>query len=74
MEEVKRMVDGTTEMKQESLYKVVVNEEEQYALWPLAMVNSAGWSDAGKTGTKEECMTYVNEVWSDLTPRSLRLT
>lgn len=68
------MENGTTEIKQDSLYKVVVNEEEQYALWPFAMMNPVGWSDAGKNGTKEDCMAYVNEVWSDLTPRSLRGT
>ncbi|KQN99937.1 MbtH family protein [Paenibacillus sp. Leaf72] len=53
-------------------YKVVVNGEEQYAIWPLHLSNPEGWSNAGKSGTKEECLAYVKEVWSDLTPLSLR--
>ncbi|URN93688.1 MAG: MbtH family NRPS accessory protein [Candidatus Pristimantibacillus lignocellulolyticus] len=53
-------------------YKVVVNAEEQYALWPLHLHNPSGWSNAGKSGTKAECLTFVNEVWCDLTPLSLR--
>ncbi|ANY69320.1 antibiotic synthesis protein MbtH [Paenibacillus sp. BIHB 4019] len=53
-------------------YKVVVNVEEQYAIWPLHLNNPEGWSNAGKSGTKEECLAYVKEVWSDLTPLSLR--
>lgn len=62
------------ETRQEPLYKVVVNDEGQYALWPLAMVNPAGWSDAGKEGTKDDCMSFVKDVWNDLTPLSLRRT
>ncbi|MCR8656496.1 MbtH family protein [Paenibacillus endoradicis] len=56
----------------EENYKVVVNAEEQYALWPVHLHNPSGWSNAGKNGTKEECLAYVKEVWIDLTPLSLR--
>ena len=54
------------------MYKVVVNGEEQYALWPDHLNIPAGWQDAGKSGTREQCMAYVKEVWTDLTPLSLR--
>ncbi|MGW4298351.1 MbtH family protein [Streptomyces sp. NPDC004646] len=54
------------------LYKVVVNEEEQYSLWPDGQEAPLGWKPAGKTGTKEECMAYVKEVWTDMRPLSLR--
>jgi len=53
-------------------YKVVVNAEEQYALWPSHQQHPDGWSNTGKIGTKEECLSYVKEVWIDLTPQSLR--
>ena len=53
-------------------YKVVVNAEEQYALWPSTLHNPGGWRDAGKRGTKDECLDYVKEVWTDMTPLSLR--
>jgi len=53
-------------------YKVVVNHEEQYSIWPLERENSPGWNDAGKHGTREECLAYIEEVWTDMRPRSLR--
>ncbi len=53
-------------------YKVVINHEEQYALWPSQLANPAGWRDAGKSGSKEECLAYVKMTWTDLTPLSLR--
>lgn len=55
-----------------TIYKVVVNHEEQYSLWPADRENPAGWRDAGKQGTKAECLAYVKEVWTDMRPLSLR--
>jgi MbtH protein len=55
-----------------TLYKVVVNAEEQYSLWPADRENALGWRDAGKAGTKEECLAFVREVWTDMRPLSLR--
>ncbi len=55
-----------------TLYKVVVNHEEQYSIWPRDRENAPGWQDAGKIGTKEECLAYIKEVWRDMTPLSLR--
>jgi MbtH protein len=54
------------------IYKVVVNHEEQYSIWPADRENPLGWRDAGKTGTKGECLAYVKEVWTDMRPLSLR--
>jgi len=56
----------------DSLYKVVVNHEEQYSLWPAHRENAPGWRDAGKTGTREECLAHIKEVWTDMRPLSLR--
>jgi MbtH protein len=53
-------------------YKVVINHEEQYSIWPADRENPAGWRDAGKTGEKAECLTYIDEVWTDMRPLSLR--
>lgn len=55
-----------------STYKVVVNHEEQYSIWPAHRQNAPGWNDAGKTGTKQECLDYIKEVWTDMRPLSLR--
>lgn len=54
------------------IYKVVVNYDEQYSIWPADRENSLGWRDAGKSGFKEECLAYIKEVWTDMRPLSLR--
>ena len=56
----------------EPQYKVVLNHEEQYSIWPAERENALGWRDAGKTGTKDECLAYIKEVWTDMRPLSLR--
>jgi MbtH protein len=53
-------------------YKVVINHEEQYSIWFANRPNPLGWSDAGKTGLKQECLDYIKEVWKDITPLSVR--
>ena len=53
-------------------YRVVVNAEGQYALWFADREAPAGWDDAGKRGSKEECLAFVEEVWTDMRPASLR--
>ena len=57
---------------QDGQLKVVVNHEEQYSIWPIDRENAPGWRDAGKTGTKAECLDYINQVWTDMRPLSLR--
>lgn len=53
-------------------YRVVINHEAQYSIWPAERANPLGWTDGGKTGHKEECLAYINEVWTDMRPLSLR--
>ncbi len=55
-----------------TIYKVVVNQEEQYSIWPSDRENALGWRDAGKSGIKSECLNYIKEVWTDMRPLSLR--
>lgn len=55
-----------------TVYKVVVNAEEQYSVWPSGRDNPPGWHDNGKTGSKAECLSYIAEVWTDMRPLSLR--
>ena len=55
-----------------TLYKVVVNHEEQYSIWPADRENPLGWRDAGRSGSKAECLAYVKQVWTDMRPLSLR--
>jgi MbtH protein len=63
------MADDQLDM---TLYRVVVNFEEQFSIWPLNREMPAGWKDAGKQGTKPECLAYIQEVWTDLRPAHLR--
>jgi MbtH protein len=55
-----------------TIYKVVINHEEQYSIWPADRENALGWNDVGITGTKQEVMDYIKEVWTDMRPLSLR--
>jgi MbtH protein len=65
------MSTDATETPQ-AMYKVVINGEGQYSIWPADRDNPAGWNDAGKTGPKDECLAFVDEVWTDMRPLSLR--
>jgi len=53
-------------------YKVVVNHEEQYSIWPMGRENAPGWKDVDTTGSKADCLKYIDDVWTDMRPLSLR--
>ncbi|MFJ6790932.1 thioesterase domain-containing protein [Streptomyces angustmyceticus] len=53
-------------------YVVVVNDEEQYSVWFADRALPAGWTATGAQGTRQECLDHIEEVWTDLTPRSVR--
>jgi len=55
-----------------SVFKVVINDEEQYSIWPMARDDPPGWRDVGRSGSKDECLKYIDQVWKDMRPRSLR--
>ena len=52
-------------------YRVVINHEEQYSIWPADKKPPAGWRDVGKVGSRSECGVYIEEVWTDMRPLSL---
>jgi MbtH protein len=60
-------------MAAEQTFQVVVNDEEQYSIWPVEQEPPAGWHPAGFTGGRDECLAHVDEVWTDMRPRSLRI-
>jgi MbtH protein len=53
-------------------YKVVINHEEQYSIWPVDRENALGWNDVGINGPKQKCLDHIEEVWTDMRPLSLR--
>ena len=55
-----------------TIYKVVVNHEKQYSILPADRENPLGWKDAGKSGSKDNCLAFIEEVWTDMRPLSLR--
>lgn len=56
----------------DTIFVVVYNHEEQYSIWPAEREIPAGWQSAGKQGSKQECLDYIQEVWTDMRPLSLR--
>jgi MbtH protein len=60
------------EREDTTIYRVVVNHEEQYSIWAADRELPLGWKDVGKEGPKAECLQYIEEVWTDMRPLSLR--
>ncbi|MEU8814721.1 MbtH family NRPS accessory protein [Actinoplanes sp. NPDC048796] len=59
-------------MTDEQTYDAVVNDEEQYSIWPTDLPVPAGWREAGHRGSKADCLAYIGQVWTDMRPASLR--
>jgi MbtH protein len=55
-----------------TIYRAVVNHEEQYSIWPKTKELPPGWRDAGKEGPKADVLAFIDEVWTDMRPLSLR--
>lgn len=60
-------------MSDEETFRVVRNDEDQYSIWATDRDLPAGWHDAGFTGSKADCLAHVDQVWTDMRPRSLRV-
>lgn len=61
--------DGTTGA---DIKIVVVNDEEQYSIWFPDRPVPAGWRKVSEPGTEADCLAYIEQVWTDMRPRSLR--
>ena len=60
------------EAEDTTIYKVVINHEEQYSIWPADREPPLGWQEVGRQGLKAECLAYIKDVWTDMRPLSLR--
>ncbi|MGD1225766.1 MbtH family protein [Streptomyces krungchingensis] len=60
------------EQTDDRVYRVVLNDEEQYSIWAAERDLPAGWHAEGTEGTRQECLDRIEEVWTDLRPASLR--
>ena len=63
---------GYEEKEDTTVYKVVVNHEEQYSIWPADRELPLGWREIGKAGSRAECLAHIDEVWTDMRPASVR--
>jgi MbtH protein len=52
---------------------VLVNDEEQHSLWPAFAEIPVGWRVAYGEASRAACLDYVEQSWTDLRPRSLRV-
>jgi MbtH protein len=57
---------------EDTVFRVVVNHEEQYSIWPDYLEIPNGWREVGKAGKKQDCLEYIKEHWTDMRPLSLR--
>jgi len=51
----------------------VRNDEEQYSIWEQDRPIPAGWLATGVSGSREKCLEHIDQVWTDMRPRSLRV-
>ncbi len=58
--------------REDGVFRVLVNHEEQYSIWPDYKVVPAGWTDTGVIGDKKFCLAHIETVWTDMRPKSLR--
>lgn len=63
---------SSDEREDTTIYTAVVNHEEQYSIWPAARELPLGWMRVGNPGLKAEVLAYIEEVWTDMRPKSLR--
>lgn len=60
------------EQEDTTIYAVVVNDEEQYSIWPADRELPLGWRHEGTQGNKQTCLAHIEQVWTDMRPLSLR--
>ncbi|HEY8260416.1 MAG TPA: MbtH family NRPS accessory protein [Methylosinus sp.] len=58
--------------REDTIFRVVLNHEEQYSIWPDYKPIPEGWRDAGVSGDKRTCLAHIESVWTDMRPLSLR--
>lgn len=54
-------------------YHVLVNDENQHSLWPAFAEVPAGWTTVFGEATRQACLDYITENWTDMRPKSLAM-
>lgn len=59
--------------REDEIFIVLVNHEEQYSIWPQWKAVPDGWRAVdGIAGDKKTVLEYVEQAWTDMRPLSLR--
>lgn len=58
--------------REDTVFRVVVNHEQQYSIWPDYKTVPAGWNECNVTGLKADCLAWIENNWTDMRPLSLR--
>jgi MbtH protein len=56
----------------DATFLVLVNDEDQFSLWPQSAAVPAGWRIAHGPGSRQTCLTFITRSWTDMRPLSLR--
>jgi MbtH protein len=56
---------------EDGTFLALVNDEGQYSLWPAFADVPAGWTVALAESSRQECLAFIEERWTDMRPRSL---
>jgi MbtH protein len=51
-------------------YLALINDEGPYSLWPTFVEVPAGWRAACPQGTRESCLEYIKQHWTDMRPQA----
>jgi len=62
----------SSEDEDDRMYNVVMNDEQQYSIWPDGKNLPSGWLKIGTTGHQAECLRHIESVWTDMRPLSVR--
>lgn len=46
-------------------FKVIVDTQAKYSVWPEDLDPPLGWSETEASGSLMACLTYISEVWSE---------
>ncbi len=72
IENIRKELSMIDTEEEKTTYNVVMNHEEQYSIWPVGRPHAPGWTEVGISGTRQECLAHIKEVWTDMRPLSLR--
>lgn len=66
------MPESKTTQEGGNHFRVVYNAEQQFSIWPKDLEVPNGWEATDTVASKEECLKYIEETWTDMRPLSIR--